>query len=245
MNTVTDFGSRQVSASEKTRRVRVVFDSVAARYDLMNDLMSVGLHRYWKASFVEWLRPRPYMRVLDLAGGTGDIAFRIQQSGVRQLTVADINQEMLSIGIERAKKRNLSSVIQWLCTNGENLPLPNASIDVVTCAFGLRNMTEKEAVLSEIRRVLRPGGRFLCLEFSRVVLPGITRIYDSYSFNVIPRLGGLVVKDEKSYQYLVESIRTFPSQNEFVEMILNVGLSRVEFRNLSGGIIAMHSAWKI
>ena len=245
MKAVTDFGFRQVSAPEKTRRVRGVFDSVAARYDLMNDLMSFGLHRYWKAAFVEWLRPRPYMRVLDLAGGTGDIAFRIQQSGVKQLTVADINQEMLSIGIERAKKRNISSVIQWLCANGENLPLPNASLDVVTCAFGLRNMTEKKAVLSEIFRVLRPGGRFLCLEFSRVVLPGITRIYDSYSLNVIPRLGGLVVKDEKSYQYLVESIRTFPSQSEFAEMILHAGLSRVEFRNLSGGIIAMHSAWKI
>ena len=245
METGTDFGFRQVPKSEKSRRVRSVFDSVARRYDVMNDLMSAGLPRHWKAAFVGWLKPRPYMRVLDLAGGTGDIAFRFLKSGGGHVTVADINQEMLSVGTERAERRNLSGNIQWVCASGEDLPLPNASMDVVTCAFGIRNMTEKDLVLREISRVLRPGGRFLCLEFSRIVLPGLEPLYDKYSLDVVPRLGRLVVKDEESYRYLAESIRTFPCQNAFAEMISNAGLSRVGFRNLSGGITAMHSAWKI
>ena len=245
METRTDFGFRQVPKSEKSQRVRGVFDSVARRYDVMNDLMSAGLHRHWKAALVGWLKPRPYMQVLDLAGGTGDIAFRLLKSGGSHVTVADINQEMLSVGIERAERRNLSGNIQWVCANGEDLPLPNASMDVVTCAFGIRNMTEKDLALREIYRVLRPGGRFLCLEFSRIVLPGLELLYDKYSLDVVPRLGCLVVKDEESYRYLAESIRTFPCQNAFSEMISNAGLSRVEFRNLTGGITAMHSAWKI
>ncbi|MDA1101816.1 MAG: class I SAM-dependent methyltransferase [Proteobacteria bacterium] len=244
-DTSTDFGFQRVPWAEKTARVRGVFDSVAGRYDVMNDLMSGGLHRLWKAAFITWLRPRADMHLLDLAGGTGDIAFRFLAGGGGRVTVADINREMLAVGRKRARRRRLAGPIDWLCANGESLPLPDASVDAVTCAFGIRNMTDKARALAEMHRVLKPGGRFLCLEFSRLALPGLAGLYDKYSFQVVPRLGRLVAGDEASYRYLAESIRTFPDQESFAAMISQAGLGNVSYRNLTGGIAAMHSAWRI
>ncbi|MFP6747659.1 MAG: class I SAM-dependent methyltransferase [Alphaproteobacteria bacterium] len=241
----TDFGFERIPLAEKTARVRDVFDSVAGRYDLMNDLMSGGLHRAWKAAFITWLRPRPDMHLLDLAGGTGDIAFRFLRAGGGHVAVADINLEMLLVGRKRAKRRRLDGAVAWLCANGEALPVPDGSLDAVTCAFGIRNMTDKRQALSEIHRVLKPGGRFMCLEFSRLVLPGLGGLYDRYSFSVVPRLGRLVANDAASYRYLAESIRKFPDQDTFAGMIAEAGLSNVTYRNLTGGIAAMHSAWRI
>ncbi|MDP6829379.1 MAG: class I SAM-dependent methyltransferase [Alphaproteobacteria bacterium] len=241
----TDFGFESVPWEEKTARVRGVFDSVAGRYDVMNDLMSGGLHRLWKAAFITWLRPRADMHLLDLAGGTGDVAFRFLAGGGGRVTVTDINQEMLLVGTSRARGKQLSGDIEWLCANGECLPVPDASVDAVTCAFGIRNMTDKPRALAEMCRVLRPGGRFLCLEFSRLALPGLEGLYDKYSFQVVPRLGRVVADDEASYRYLAESIRTFPDQESYACMISEAGLSNVSYRNLAGGIAAMHSAWRI
>jgi demethylmenaquinone methyltransferase / 2-methoxy-6-polyprenyl-1,4-benzoquinol methylase len=244
-NARTDFGFEQIPPEEKTARVRGVFNSVASRYDLMNDVMSGGLHRLWKAAFITWLRPRRNMRLLDLAGGTGDIAFRFLRAGGGTVAVADINLEMLLVGQERARKQRLGGAIEWLCANGEVLPIPDSSMDVVTCAFGIRNMTDKSAALAEIHRILKPGGRFMCLEFSRLALPGLEKLYDKYSFEVVPQLGRLVANDEASYRYLAESIRTFPDQDAFADMISHAGFSKVKYRNLAGGIAAMHSAWRI
>ena len=241
----TDFGFESIPWQEKANRVRDVFDSVAGRYDVMNDLMSGGLHRLWKAAFITWLRPRANMHLLDLAGGTGDIAFRFLNAGGGRVTVADINQEMLLVGQKRAESRRANGAIEWLCANGEDLPIPDASVDVVTCAFGIRNMTDKPKALAEMRRVLKPGGRFLCLEFSRLALPGLEGLYDKYSFEIVPRLGLFVADDEASYRYLAESIRTFPDQDAFASMIKEAGLGNVNYRNLSGGVAAMHSAWRI
>ncbi|MDE0940946.1 MAG: class I SAM-dependent methyltransferase [Alphaproteobacteria bacterium] len=241
----TDFGYESVPWGEKASRVRDVFDSVAGRYDVMNDLMSGGMHRLWKAAYITWLRPRADMHLLDLAGGTGDIAFRFLDAGGGRVTVADINQEMLLVGKKRAQGRRIDSAIEWLCANGEDLPIPDASIDAVTCAFGIRNMTDKPKALAEMRRVLKPGGRFLCLEFSRLALPGLEGLYDKYSLEIVPRIGRLVADDEASYRYLAESIRTFPDQDKFAAMIADAGLGNVAYRNLSGGIAAMHSAWRI
>jgi len=241
----TDFGFESIPWEEKTSRVRGVFNSVAGRYDVMNDLMSGGMHRLWKAAFITWLRPRAEMHLLDLAGGTGDIAFRFLASGGGRVTVTDINQEMLFVGKSRARGRRIDSNIEWLCADGESLPIPDASVDVVTCAFGIRNMTDKPRALAEMCRVLKPGGRFLCLEFSRLALPGLEGLYDKYSFQVVPSLGRLVADDEESYRYLAESIRTFPDQDTFANMIASAGLDNVSYRNLSGGIAAMHSARRI
>jgi demethylmenaquinone methyltransferase/2-methoxy-6-polyprenyl-1,4-benzoquinol methylase len=241
----TDFGFQRVPWGEKTARVRGVFSSVAGRYDVMNDLMSGGLHRLWKAAFITWLRPRAGMHLLDLAGGTGDIAFRFLAAGGDRVTVADINRDMLFVGQHRARRRHLSGSIEWLCANAEGLPLPDASVDAVTCAFGIRNMTDKAGALAEMYRVLKPGGRFLCLEFSRLALPGLEGLYDKYSFQVVPRLGRMVAGDEASYRYLAESIRTFPDQDAFAAMLTQAGLGKVSYRNLAGGIAAMHSAWRI
>ena len=185
------------------------------------------------------------MHLLDLAGGTGDIAFRFLRGGGGKVTVADINYEMLIVGQQRARRRRLDTDIEWLCTNGEQLPIPDCTMDVVTCAFGIRNMTNKDQALSEIRRVLKPGGRFMCLEFSRLTLPGLEGLYDKYSFSVVPRLGRIVANDEASYHYLAESIRTFPNQDKFAGMIANASLRNVNYRNLAGGVAAMHSAWRI
>ena len=244
-NASTDFGFQRVPWESKATLVREVFDSVAGRYDVMNDLMSGGMHRHWKAALVTWLRPKAEMHLLDLAGGTGDIALRFLAAGGGRVTVADINQEMLSIGKRRTRQPRLTGAIDWLCANGESLPIPDASVDAATCAFGIRNMTDKTRGLAEMGRVLKPGGRFLCLEFSRLTLPGLERLYDKYSFQVVPRLGHIVAGDEASYRYLAESIRTFPDQETFTAMIADAGLGNISYRNLAGGVVAMHSAWRI
>jgi demethylmenaquinone methyltransferase/2-methoxy-6-polyprenyl-1,4-benzoquinol methylase len=243
------FGFRDVPEAEKEGLVREVFSSVAARYDLMNDLMSVGVHRIWKDAMVEWLNPQPGWKVLDVAGGTGDIAFRIAEmaktrGGEAEITVCDINAQMLGEGLRRAGEKD-EGAIGWVCGDAEKLPVPDGYFDAYTIAFGIRNVTHIDAALSEARRVLKPGGRFLCLEFSKLEVPGLDELYDAYSFKLLPRLGGWVAGDEDSYRYLAESIRRFPPQAEFARMIEAAGLSQVKIRNLSGGIAAMHSAWRI
>jgi demethylmenaquinone methyltransferase/2-methoxy-6-polyprenyl-1,4-benzoquinol methylase len=244
----THFGFQSVPLDEKQGRVNEVFHSVAGRYDLMNDLMSAGLHRLWKNALVSMLRPprdRSF-RHLDVAGGTGDVAFRILDAGGPQthVTVLDINGDMLTVGQERAG-RPYDGRIDFVEANAEALPLESKAFDAYTIAFGIRNVPRIDAALREAHRVLKPGGRFLCLEFSKVDVPGLDRIYDAYSFNVIPRLGGMVTGDSESYQYLVESIRRFPPPAAFSRMIEEAGFKRVTHRPLTGGIVAIHSGWKI
>ncbi len=241
------FGFREVTAAAKAPLVRGVFGSVATRYDLMNDLMSGGLHRLWKAALVDWLRPRPGWRHLDVAGGTGDVAFRVRAAiGERgRVSVCDSSPRMLALGRDRAIDRGLLDRLDWVCGDAEALPFAGGSMDAFTIAFGLRNVTHRDLALAEARRVLKPGGRFLCLEFSRVVLPLLGDLYDRYSFTVIPWLGQVVAGDRAAYAYLVESIRRFPAQAELAEMIATAGLGQVEARNMTGGVVALHSAWKI
>jgi demethylmenaquinone methyltransferase/2-methoxy-6-polyprenyl-1,4-benzoquinol methylase len=240
-----DFGFRQVAPEEKRGLVRAVFESVAPRYDLMNDLMSLGIHRVWKRIFVTRLDPRPRRRLLDLAGGTGDISFGWLARGGGPALLSDINLAMLAVGRDRAASRGLLRDLMFLVADAERLPLPDRCMDVVAIAFGLRNCTDKPAVLAEARRVLRPGGRFFCLEFSRVQVAALRPLYDAWSFTVLPRLGGAVAGDAESYQYLAESIRTFPDQATLAAMLERAGLSRVEVQNLSGGIAAIHSGWRL
>ena len=243
------FGYRDVPESEKEGMVREVFSSVARRYDLMNDLMSGGVHRLWKDTMVEWLKPQPGWRVLDVAGGTGDIAFRIadavrKRGGKAEIAVCDINAEMVSEGVARARAKGEGG-IEWIVGDAEALPIPDTSIDAYTIAFGIRNVTHIDRALAEALRVLKPGGRFLCLEFSRIEAPGLDALYDRFSFSVLPPLGALVAQDGDAYRYLAESIRRFPPQGAFAKMIAKAGMSRVKVRNLAGGIAALHSAWKI
>jgi demethylmenaquinone methyltransferase/2-methoxy-6-polyprenyl-1,4-benzoquinol methylase len=245
---LASFGFREVPAEEKPALVRKVFTSVARRYDLMNDLMSAGVHRIWKDLFVDWLAPQPGQRFLDVAGGTGDIARRIQdrvraKRGAAEVTVVDINAEMLAQGIARSGRS--AADIAWICGDAEALPVESASHDAYTIAFGIRNATHIDKVLAEAHRVLAPGGRFLCLEFSRVNAPGLDELYDLYSFAVLPRLGEAVTGDGAAYRYLAESIRRFPSQTQFAKRIARAGFAQVKHRDLSGGIAAMHSAWKL
>jgi demethylmenaquinone methyltransferase/2-methoxy-6-polyprenyl-1,4-benzoquinol methylase len=245
----SSFGFREVPETEKEGLVRQVFSSVAHRYDTMNDLMSGGVHRLWKDAMVEWLNPQPGQRVLDVAGGTGDIAFRIAAAarahgGEAEIVVCDINVDMLGEGLARAGAAS-ENAIEWICGDAERLPIPDSCMDAYTIAFGIRNVTHIDAALREARRVLKPGGRFLCLEFSRVEAPGLDALYERYSFSVLPRLGEMVAKDGEAYRYLAESIKKFPPQAAFAKMIEQAGLSRVKIRNLTGGIAAMHSAWRI
>jgi len=241
----THFGFRTVSEEEKASLVRAVFDDVASRYDLMNDVMSGGIHRLWKTSLIDWLRPRPAMTLLDVGGGTGDIAFRFRARGGGPVTVCDINREMLSVGRDRAIDRNQQDGIAWVCGDAECLPMPDRSVDAYTIAFCLRNVTHIDAALAEARRVLKPGGRFLCLEFSQVVLPAMRRLYDRYSFDILPHIGAMVAGNRDAYQYLVESIRKFPPQEALVGRMRQAGLEQVRYRNLSGGIAALHSGWRL
>jgi len=241
----THFGFRTVAEEDKVALVRDVFDSVAGKYDLMNDLMSVGIHRLWKSTFLDMLRPRPDQVLLDVGGGTGDIAFGWKKRGGGKVTVCDINREMLSVGRDRAVDRNLSSGVTWVCGNAESLPIPDRSVDRYTIAFCLRNVTHWENAIAEAYRVLKPGGRFMCLEFSHVIVPGLKQAYDAYSFNVLPRVGELVTGNRDAYQYLVESIRKFPPQGELAAMIGDAGFERVTVRNLSAGIAAIHSGWRV
>ena len=241
------FGRRPVAPEAKAGLVRTVFDSVARRYDLMNDLMSLGVHRLWKDALVDWLAPRPGQRHLDLAGGTGDVALRIlaRTADTAEVTVCDINPSMLAAGRDRAIDAGRLDRPLWACGAAEALPFAARSFDSCTIAFGIRNCTRIDRVLTEAHRVLRPGGRFLCLEFSRVILPGFDRVYDAYSDAVLPRLGALVARDREAYTYLVESIRNFPDQDTFARLIAEAGFGQVRHRNLSGGIAAIHSAWRL
>ena len=244
----THFGYRTVDEDQKTRLVRGVFDSVASKYDLMNDLMSAGVHRLWKTAMVDWLGPREGQTFIDVGGGTGDIAQRIldrlgAESG--SMTVCDINHEMIAVGRDRAVDAGRLAGIQWVCGDAEKLPFPDMSFDAFTIAFCLRNVTHIDDALGEARRVLKPGGRFLCLEFSQVVVPLLGKLYDAYSFTVLPALGGLVTGDADAYRYLAESIRKFPSQSELLARMTSAGLRECKMRNLSGGIAALHSGWRI
>ena len=244
------FGFREIELEAKQGMVDQVFDRVASRYDLMNDAMSGGMHRLWKSAMVNWLAPprqsASRYRVLDLAGGTGDIAFRIAgRSAAAEIIVADINAEMLAVGRDRAAKRKLSDRVGFVDTNAEDLAFPDGHFDALTIAFGIRNVPRIAKALTEAHRVLKPGGRFMCLEFSAVDMAGLDRFYDLYSFHVIPRLGQAIAGDADSYRYLVESIRTFPNQARFAAMIETAGFARVSYRNLTGGIAAIHSGWKL
>ena len=246
----THFGFRDVALEDKQTLVNDVFHSVASRYDLMNDLMSMGLHRVWKDLMINALNPprgdRPFA-LLDVAGGTGDIAFRAAKAagpGFRA-TVCDINSDMLDVGRERAAARHLDDRVSFVEGNAEALAFPNNTFDAYAIAFGIRNVPRIDLALGEAFRVLKPGSRFLCLEFSTVDMPGLDRMYDLFSFKVIPPLGRAVTGDAESYRYLVESIRKFPRPNAFAEMIRAAGFSRVSWQSLSGGIVALHSGWRL
>jgi len=249
-NETTHFGFRTVAADAKQGLVDRVFAHVADRYDLMNDLMSGGLHRIWKDTTVTWLNPpksaRPF-HLLDVAGGTADIALRVLEAagaGTR-VTVFDISERMLAAGVQKVEEAGKSDRVRFVQGNGEALPFADESFDAYTIGFGIRNFSDIPAALSEAFRVLRPGGRFLCLEFSQVTVPMLDRLYDVYSFNAIPVLGGVVTGDADAYRYLVESIRRFPDQETFADLIRKAGFGRVQHRDLSGGIVAIHSAWRI
>ena len=241
----THFGFSTVNAIDKAKMVKGVFDNVASQYDLMNDLMSLGIHRLWKSAFIDYLDPHPQMKLIDVGGGTGDIAFKFLNSGGGHVTVCDINQEMLNVGQDRAINKGLLAGIDWINGDAEKLPMLGNTFDAYTTAFYIRNVTNIESALSEAHRVLKPGGHFLCLEFSQVVLPFLKKVYDSYSLNVLPWLGKMVADDEDSYRYLVESIRRFPDQGKLTNMIKDAGLKQANYQNLSGGIATIHSAWRI
>jgi demethylmenaquinone methyltransferase/2-methoxy-6-polyprenyl-1,4-benzoquinol methylase len=237
------FGYEDVAPEEKTRRVGEVFASVAKRYDIMNDLMSAGMHRVWKDDFVRALKPRAGEHILDMAGGTGDIAFRIAKAGAT-VTIADINPDMLAVGRERAEKKGLTG-LEWREENAETLSFSYRSFDAYTIAFGIRNVTDIPAALKEAHRVLKFGGRFFCLEFSTTEWPGFGAAYDVYSEKLVPRIGEIVAKDGDSYRYLIESIRRFPKMPDFARMIGEAGFKTVKYRPILGGAVAIHSGWKI
>ena len=239
------FGYRDVDAAQKPGLVRGVFSSVAARYDLMNDLMSGGVHRLWKATLIDQVRPRADRHLLDVAGGTGDVAFRFLEAGGGRVTVCDLTEGMVRVGRDRALDKGLLAPLDWMVGDAQRLPVARGSVDAYTIAFGLRNVTDIAGALSEARRVLRPGGTFLCLEFSTVAVPVLDRIYDAYSFRVLPTLGKWVAMDEESYRYLAESIRRFPDQGALAAKMGEAGFERVTWRNLSGGIAAIHQGWRI
>lgn len=239
------FGFKDVSADEKTGMVHDVFASVASKYDFMNDLMSLGVHRLWKSAMLDWLAPRSDLRMVDVGGGTGDITFRWLERGGGPVNVVDYSPEMISVGRDRAIDKGILHGITWSVGNAEALPLPGNSVDVYASAFCLRNVARLDKALSEARRVLKPGGHFLCLEFSKLIIPALEDAYDAWSFKVLPAMGERVAADRESYIYLAESIRRFPDQDTFAGMIADAGLDQIKVQNLSGGIAAMHSAWRI
>ena len=243
MNDTVNFGEQLVTPEEKTRRVGSVFTSVARNYDVMNDLMSGGMHRLWKDRFVARVKPRPGEAILDMAGGTGDIAFRMAKRGAT-ITVSDINTDMLEVGMERASKRRIDG-LEWSQQNAETLSFADASFDAYTIAFGIRNVTDIPRALREAHRVLRRGGRFFCLEFSTTEWPGFGEVYEKYGDRLIPKIGKVVAKDEESYRYLVESIRKFPKMPEFEAMIADAGFANTRIEPILGGLVAIHSGWKI
>jgi len=239
------FGFRDVDADAKQGMVGNVFSSVAGNYDIMNDVMSGGMHRLWKDTFVRQVQLNADAAILDLAGGTGDIAVRLKKRTGADLTVCDINPDMLKVGRARQFDRGENDRLTWVCGNAECLPVADSSQDLITISFGLRNVTNIDAALASIYRALKPGGRFMCLEFSKVTVPPVAKLYDLYSFHLIPQFGKLIAKDKDSYQYLVESIRMFPSQEELKARMEKVGFSRVSYTNLTMGVVAIHSGWKI
>jgi len=241
----THFGNQEVAEDQKAGLVHGVFTSVAGRYDLMNDLMSAGIHRLWKDAMMDWLAPRPSQRLLDVAGGTGDIAFRFLRRAQGATAVCcDMTEGMLEEGKRRAEAQ-LEDRLEWVVGDAMALPFPDASFDVYTISFGIRNVTRPQEALAEAFRVLRPGGRLMVLEFSQLPNSGLQALYDAYSYNVIPAMGQAVTGDRDSYQYLVESIRKFPDQETFASMIRTAGFDQVKFRNLTMGVAALHSGWKL
>lgn len=243
MNDRVSFGYEDVSPEEKTQRVGEVFSSVARRYDIMNDAMSGGLHRLWKDRFVARVKPRPGEMILDMAGGTGDIAFRMQKHGAL-ITVSDINPDMLAVGMERAADRDIGG-LSWSEQNAETLTFDSNSFDAYTIAFGIRNVTHIDQALKEAHRVLKRGGRFFCLEFSTTTWPGFSDVYDFYSHKIVPKVGQMIAGDADSYRYLIESIRRFPDMPHFEAMIRDAGFVQTRCEPILGGLVAIHSGWKI
>ena len=245
-NSTTHFGFQTVDEDQKAGMVHGVFTNVASRYDVMNDVMSVGIHRIWKDAMMDWLAPRAGQKLLDVAGGTGDIAFRfLKRAPEAQATVFDMTESMLIEGQKRAEAEHMSEKLDWVVGDAMDLPFEDNSFDVYTISFGIRNVTRIPDALSEAFRVLKPGGRLMVLEFSQLPNAGLQKLYDLYSFNVIPRMGQMIANDRDSYQYLVESIRNFPDQDSFAALIRSAGFENVSYRNFSFGIAALHSGWKI
>lgn len=243
MSETVSFGYEEVAPEEKTQRVGAVFSSVAAKYDIMNDAMSGGMHRLWKDRFVRRVKPQPGEAILDMAGGTGDIAFRMAERGA-EVTVADINQDMLDVGVERAMERGITGLV-WSCQNAEELDYIDRQFDAYTIVFGIRNVTHIDKALREAHRVLRHGGRFYCMEFSTTEWPGFKEIYDLYSHQLMPKIGKVIADDEDSYRYLAESIRRFPKPPEFEAMIKAAGFANTRVEKILGGAVNIHSGWKI
>jgi len=244
-NDFTDFGKLNVPKNKKTLLVNKLFGEVSENYDLMNDAMSLGVHRIWKNSLLDWMAPRQRHHMLDLAGGTGDIALGFLNRGGGKATIADLNFQMLSVGKQKNNSLSFNNNLSWLACNGENIPFNDNNFDIVSISFGLRNITHKSIALNEIFRVLKPGGRFMCLEFSKVNISILNRFYQIWSSRVIPTLGERISGQKDNYEYLIESIKRFPDQDELSSMIYNSNFVSVKYRNLSGGIAAIHSGWKI
>lgn len=243
---VTHFGAETIPEGDKAGRVQGVFNSVASKYDVMNDVMSVGIHRIWKDAMMDWLAPRPGQRLLDVAGGTGDISFRfLKRAGQGHATVLDLTEPMLVEGRKRAEAEQMADSLDWIVGDAMALPFDDNTFDVYTISFGIRNVTRPADALREAYRVLKPGGRLMVLEFSQLPNAALQKAYDLYSFNVIPRMGQLIANDSASYQYLVESIRNFPDQDTFLAMVRDAGFGNAKYRNLTMGIAALHSGWKL
>ena len=240
-----DFGFQNIERTTKAGLVRNVFDTVAKKYDFMNDLMSGGVHRLWKNAMIDWMAPQPNQHLVDLAGGTGDISLRYLKSGGGSACITDINQEMIRFGQRRVQLQRQSSKLSWCVGNAEAMPIASETADFVTIAFGLRNVTNQQLALGEAYRILKPGGRFLCLEFSHVQSKPLARLYDAWSFKLLPAMGQIVVGDASSYRYLVESIRRFPSKEVLADMLATAGFAQIRVRCMSAGIACIHSGWKL